>query len=137
MYGHSKNITMSWKHFYIALNHHLIETWLRDCNDHNSYRLKDCNTVINNSRKNMGGGGFMMQLKNNISIIEEFASELAESISVSVKVNNEGYIFHIVKDVNFKLAYTLENHSFSDHLPKCLKAIYYKHQRDIVKNGSW
>ena len=78
----------------------------------------------------------MMQLKNNINIIEEFASELAESISVSVKVNNEGYIFHIVEDVNFKLAYTLENHSFSDHLPKCLKAIYYKHQRDIVKNVS-
>ena len=36
----------------------------------------------------------MMQLKDNVTIIEEFNSELAESISVLVKLNNE--IFQIM-----------------------------------------
>ena len=82
----------------------LSETWLKDCNDHNSYRLKGSNTITNKSRKGLGGG-VMMQLKVNVTVIEEFASELAESISVLAKVNNEVFgmmlVYNPPKDNKF------------------------------------
>ena len=69
------------------------ETWLQEDNSVNCFKLSAYKTIINKSRKGIGGG-VMMQLKDNVTIIEEFNSKLAESISVLVKLSNE--IFQIM-----------------------------------------
>ena len=102
------------------------ETWLQEDNSVNCFKLSGYNTIINKSRKGIGGG-VMMQLKDNVTIIEEFNSELAESISVLVKLNNE--IFQIM------LVYNPPNDNkftFVDEFVKHLEAISNKNYRAVI-----
>ena len=102
------------------------ETWLQEDNSVNCFKLSGYNTIINKSRKGIGGG-VMMQLKDNVTIIEEFNSELAESISVLVKLNNQ--IFQIM------LVYNPPNgnkFTFVDEFDKHLEAISNKMYRAVI-----
>ena len=73
------------------------------------------------------GGGVMMQLKDNVTIIEEFNSELAESISVLVKLNNEIFqkmlVYNPPNDNKF---------TFVDEFDKHLEAISNKNYRAVI-----
>ena len=69
----------------------LSETWLHEYDDKYSFKLKGYHDVISKPRASTGGG-VMIQLKENVTFVEELPWEFEESLTVLVRINQEFFL---------------------------------------------
>ena len=66
----------------------LTETWLREIDDVNLFKITGFHTIITNTRKTRGGGT-MIQLGDNVNLLEQLESGISESLSILVEVSGK------------------------------------------------
>ena len=73
----------------------LSELWLHEYYDKHSYKTKGYHEVISKPRASTRGG-VMIQLKENVTLIEESPAELEESLTILVRINQEFFLIMFV-----------------------------------------
>ena len=69
----------------------LTETWLREIDDVNLFKITGFHTIITNTRKTRGGGT-MIQLGDKVNLLEQLESGIPESLSILVEVSGKQFI---------------------------------------------
>ena len=73
----------------------LTETWLREIDDVNLFKITGFYTIITNTRKTRGGGT-MIQLGDKVNLLEQLESGIPESLSILVEVSGKQFIVVLV-----------------------------------------